>query len=39
MQFKRNPTGWFHEKLHKMAVSFHMRWYEKYIGATKSKSN
>ena len=39
MQFEKSPTGQLREKLHKMAVSLHKRWYEKYSNTTKSKSN
>ncbi len=39
MQFEKNPTGQLREKLHKMAVSLHKRWYEKFSNTTKSMSN
>ncbi len=39
MQFEMNPTGQLRERLHKMAVSLHKRWYEKHSSATKSKLN
>ena len=39
MQFEKNPTGQLREKLHKMAVDLHKRWYEKSSNTTKSKSN
>ncbi len=39
MQFEKNPTGQLRERLQKMAVSLHKRWYEKFSNTTKSKSN